>query len=311
MRNAFSDALVAAAKRDPRVILLTGDHGYALFDGIRRECPGQYVNAGVAEQNMVGVAAGLAKGGFRPIVYGLSAFVPIRVLEQIKLDVCYEELPVVFVGDGAGVVYSSLGTSHQSTEDVAALRAVPDLAILSPADGPEMAACMDLALTADKPVYLRMGKADLGTVHTGPAPVRWGSLCKVRPGAGPVAWIATGSMAPTALEVSRHWPGSAVWTAPVIKPFPDDEVAAICRRHAAVIVLEEHTVYGGLGAAVAEVAAAHAPTWVCRVGIPDRFSKYCGSYQYLMREHGLDADAVRGQVAEFLRRVPGLHRAAA
>src|SRR2546430_6398138 len=142
MRNAFSQVLVDHACRDPRVLLLTGDHGYSLFDEFRRVCPGQYLNAGVAEQNMVGVAAGLAKGGFRPVVYGLSAFIPIRVLEQIKLDICYEELPVVLIGDGAGVVYSSLGTSHQSTEDVAALRAVPHLAILSPADASEMTACM-------------------------------------------------------------------------------------------------------------------------------------------------------------------------
>src|SRR3954452_23155808 len=121
MRDAFSRSLIQAATADPRVLLLTGDHGYALFDEFRRVCPAQYINAGVAEQNMVGLAAGLAKGGLRPVVYGLSAFVPIRVLEQIKLDVCHEQLPVVFIGDGAGVVYSSLGTSHQSTEDIAAL----------------------------------------------------------------------------------------------------------------------------------------------------------------------------------------------
>src|SRR5438874_11729444 len=151
MREVFSQTLVALAQRDPRVVVLTGDHGYALFDEFRRECPGQYLNAGVAEQNMVGVAAGLAKGGLRPVVYGLSAFVPMRVLEQIKLDVCYEGLPVLFVGDGAGVVYSSLGTSHQSTEDVAALRALPRLAILSPADAAEMTACMGLALGAAGP----------------------------------------------------------------------------------------------------------------------------------------------------------------
>src|SRR4051794_9722869 len=159
MRNSFSAALVAAARRDPRVLLLTGDHGYALFDEFRRRCPGQYLNAGVAEQNMVGVAAGLAKGGLRPVVYGLSAFVPMRVLEQIKLDVCYENLPVVFIGDGAGVVYGTLGVSHQCTEDVAALRALPNLAILSPADDLEMTACMRLALAANGPTYVRMGKA--------------------------------------------------------------------------------------------------------------------------------------------------------
>src|SRR5438128_12429424 len=140
MRNAFASALLRAARGDERVILLTGDHGYSLFDEFRREYPGQYLNAGVAEQNMVGVAAGLAKGGFRPVVYGLSAFVPVRVLEQIKLDVCYERLPVLIVGDGAGVVYSSLGSSHQSTEDVAALRSLPHVRILSPADAAEMSA---------------------------------------------------------------------------------------------------------------------------------------------------------------------------
>src|SRR5437763_9767215 len=165
MRNAFSKSLVAAAQADSRIVLLTGDHGYALFDEFRRVCPHQYINAGVAEQNMVGVAAGLAKGGLRPVVYGLSSFVPIRVLEQIKLDVCYEALPVIFIGDGAGVVYSTLGSSHQSTEDVAALRALPAMAILSPADDLEMTACMRLALAAERPVYLRVGKADLGRVH--------------------------------------------------------------------------------------------------------------------------------------------------
>src|SRR5688500_16185824 len=108
MRPTFSRLLADAAKRDERVLLLTGDHGYALFDEFRKVCPGQYLNCGVAEQNMVGVAAGLAKGGFRPIVYGLAAFIPMRVLEQIKMDVCFESLPVIFVGDGAGVVYSTL-----------------------------------------------------------------------------------------------------------------------------------------------------------------------------------------------------------
>src|ERR1700759_2126047 len=143
MRPTFSRILAAAAKADERILLLTGDHGYALFDEFRKICPDRFLNAGVAEQNMVGVAAGLAKGGLRPIVYGLSAFVPIRVLEQIKLDVCYERLPVLFIGDGAGVVYSALGSSHQGPEDIAALRALPEMAILSPADAAEMTACME------------------------------------------------------------------------------------------------------------------------------------------------------------------------
>lgn len=302
MRSAFSASLVAAAQSDARIVLLTGDHGYALFDEFRRACPRQYINAGVAEQNMVGVAAGLAKGGFRPAVYGLSAFVPMRVLEQIKLDVCYEELPVVFIGDGAGVVYSALGSSHQSTEDIAALRALPQMAILSPADGHEMTACMELALSWPGPVYVRMGKADLGDVHPARPSIDWGKLCRVRSGDGPLAFVATGSLVTTALAVASLWPSSEVYSAPCIKPLDVDEISGVCRRHEAVIVLEEHSIYGGLGSAIAEISAGHAPAWVCRIGVRDRFSKYCGSYGYLMREHGLDAPSVAAQVRDFLDR---------
>jgi transketolase len=303
MRDAFSRALVQAARADERVLLLTGDHGYSLFDEFRRTRPAQYLNAGVAEQNMVGVAAGLAKGGFRPVVYGLSAFVPVRVLEQIKIDICYENLPVLFIGDGAGVVYSTLGTSHQSTEDVAALRAVPSLSILSPADDREMTACLELAFRTDGPVYLRMGKADLGRVHAEPPRVAWGELCPVRPGSGGLCWIATGSMVKTALNAAERWPGGAVWSAPSLKPLAAGPVADLCRRHTALVVLEEHSVYGGLGSAVAEIAAAHAPTWVCRIGVQDQFSECCGSYAYLMRDHRLDVRGVTEQVERFLERI--------
>jgi transketolase len=304
MRQGFSRALVQAARADERVLLLTGDHGYALFDDFRAACPRQYLNVGVAEQNMVGVAAGLAKGGFRPVVYGLSAFVPIRVLEQIKIDVCYEQLPVMFIGDGAGVVYSHLGSSHQSTEDLAALRALPHLAILSPADAWEMTACMALALAAPGPVYLRMGKADLGEVHSSAPSLSWGQLCLIRPGRGELGFFATGSMVRTALQVAEHWCGSSVWSVPSIKPLDAAQVAAVCRQHRALVVLEEHSIHGGLGSAVAEIASTEAPSWICRVGIRDRFSQYCGSYSYLLKEHHLDVTAIKEQIEKFLDRGP-------
>ncbi len=302
MRNVLSKSLVAAAQADPRIILLTGDHGYALFDEFRQVCPSQYLNAGVAEQNMIGVAAGLAKGGFRPLVYGLAAFVPMRVLEQIKIDVCYESLPVMFIGDGAGVVYGQLGASHQSTEDVAALRALPNIRILSPADQHEMTACMNLALTANSPVYLRMGKADLGDVHDAPLNIEWGVPLRIRNGDGPVCWVATGSMVKTAIVAAAHWPGSAVYSVPSLKPVDEYSMAAICKRHSTTVVLEEHSIYGGLCSAVAEIVAAHCPRWVCPIGIPDRFSEFCGSHAYLMREHGLDVDSVIDKVREFISR---------
>lgn len=299
MRNSFSEALVAAAVADPKVLLLTGDHGYALFDEFRRRCPDQFINCGIAEQNMVGVAAGLAKAGFKPIVYGLACFVPIRTLEQIKLDVCYEQLPVVFIGDGAGVVYSALGSSHQSIEDIAALRAVPHIEILSPCDAFEMRYAMAHALQFQKPVYVRMGKSDVGPVHREACAAPIGDLLPVRAGSSRhTCFIATGSMVATAVELAVTLDDHAVWSAPAIKPLNAAQVAALAADYEQLVVLEEHNRMGGLGGAIAEIVAdlPGRRARVMRLGIDDRFSQFNGSWDYLRREHGIDLASLREQV---------------
>jgi len=301
MRAAFSQALVAAAQRDPRVLLLTGDHGYALFDDFRKHCPDRYINAGIAEQNMVGVAAGLAKAGFKPVVYGLSAFVPVRVLEQIKIDVCYQELPVIFIGDGAGLVYSTLGTSHQSFEDIACLRAVPHIDILSPCDPAETTACMEAAFELARPVYLRMGKADLGTIHESRPDIARGGLVKARDGDSPVAFIATGSMVKTACLLAAEI-GAAVWSAPWVKPLNAAVLREAVDGALAIVTFEEHSAAAGLGSAVVEALAEEHPMPVLRIGIGDRFSATCGSHAHAMREHGLDLDTVRERALPFVQR---------
>jgi transketolase len=303
MRAAFSEALVRLAKADRNVLLLTGDHGYALFDDFRMECPSQYINAGIAEQNMVGMAAGLARTGFTPFVYGLSAFIPLRVVEQIKLDVAHDQLPVILIGDGAGFVYSHLGTSHQATEDIACSRAIPHLSVYSPADRFEVAACMNLAYQSKVPVYLRMGKSDRGDVHVQMPQLSIGSLAQVQHGrADTLSFIATGSLVRMAMDIAAgSYPESAVWSVPFIKPIDNKQVAAICAQSSAVVVLEEHSVLGGLGSAVAEIAAELAPVRILRIGVQDRFSKYCGSYEYLLKEHGLDRVAVTHRIADFLK----------
>lgn len=300
MRDAFSNALVESARNNPKVLLLTGDHGYALFDGFRRHCPKQYINAGVAEQNMVGVAAGLARAGFKPVVYGLSAFVPVRVLEQIKLDVCHDDLPVTFIGDGAGFVYSHLGTSHQSTEDIACTRSIPGLTILSPADRFEMTACMKLVSRLNQPIYLRMGKSDLGDIHQEVPELRSGELLQVKSGSGLLAFIATGSMVRSAIDVAANYPDASVWSVPSIKPIDSRQVADICGKADSLVVMEEHSILGGLAAAIAEIASEHAPVKICRIGVNDRFSEYCGTYAYLLKEHQLDAASVRRRIDTFL-----------
>jgi transketolase len=303
MRAAFSSALVSIAKENPKVLLLTGDHGYALFDEFRRECPKQYINAGIAEQNMVGMAAGLARTGFRPFVYGLSAFVPVRVIEQIKLDIAHDNLPVVLIGDGAGFVYSHLGTSHQSTEDISCTRAIPNLAIYSPSDKFEMNMCMTSAYKSNSPVYLRMGKSDKGDVHSLKLDsISIGDLLPIIvPENSHLAFIATGSMVQTALNlVKTDFTEASVWSAPFIKPLNKDQIIKICSRSKAIVVIEEHSVIGGLGSAISEITSEHYPIKILRVGVEDRFSHFCGSYEYLLKEHRLNQSSISKKIMDFL-----------
>lgn len=300
MRNTFSNLITQAAQQDPHTYLLTGDHGYALFDQFRKTCPQQFINAGVAEQNMIGVGAGLAKSGIYPMIYGLSAFVPVRVLEQIKMDFCYEELPGLFIGDGAGVVYSALGSSHQSFEDIASLRGIPHLVIMSPADKFELEACFSLARSLKKPVYLRLGKADLPAIHQAIPAIKLNELLSVhqKPG-NKKAIIATGSMLSVANKlISTELSNYDLWSAPIIKPLNRKKVLEQLKSYENLVSLEEHSVYGGLGSCLAEIIASQGTQKLQIIGIEDKFSELCGSYEYLMKTHALDETSVLQRIRD-------------
>jgi transketolase len=300
MRDVLSDLIVTAAREDDRFIMLSGDHGYALFDAIRAEQPAQFINLGVAEQNMIGVASGLAKVGFRPCVYGLSAFVPIRVLEQIKLDLCQSRLPVMLLGDGAGLVYSTLGVSHQCGEDIACLRPLPEIAIYSPCDAEELVACWRESRAAAHPSYIRLGKADRPAVHAAPL-ADTGPVFTHRPGggAGGVVLVATGSMVSPCTAFARRQ-GVACISVPRIKPFPA-ELLGMYRSAARVIVVEEHAGTGGLWTSVVEQAArrkdagAAAPV-VESFALESAFTQTSGSWQHALHEHGLADDQLAARL---------------
>jgi len=301
VRSTLSDCLVRAAEADERIIVLTGDHGYALFDEFRARFSDRFVNAGIAEQNMIGIAAGMARSGYRPIVYGLSAFIPVRVLEQIKLDIAHDRLPVLLLGDGAGFVYSYLGTSHQSLEDVACTRPITGLSVLSPCDRFELRASFELALRREAPTYMRLGKADLGDVHDGPVDIDEGDLIPVREGRPDgFTVIATGSMVPVAVDIAESSrPDLSIWSAPSIKPLDGARLTRLSERSRGIIVMEEHSIIGGLGSAVCELLADRPHPPVLRIGCSESFSHTCGSYEHLRREHGLDARSVLTRIEEF------------
>lgn len=301
MREAFSTQLVELVKADPKVYLLSGDHGYALFDLLRKEKPAHFVNAGVAEQNMIGVGAGMSKTGLYPVMYGLSAFVPMRVLEQIKIDFCYEKLPGLFIGDGAGVVYSHLGTSHQCTEDLAVLRSLPHISILSPCDAHEFRACFNWAVKQKSPVYLRMGKADLGAVHQNELPQLDFSPLPVLKGDHTAALFATGSMVKVCQElIGKHNLKLNLYSVPVIKAPTKIDYKNTLAQYKKVITVEEHSIFGGLGDMLAADAAELGTVKLKKIGIEDRFSEKCGTYQYLMQEHGLDEASIYKKITDWL-----------
>ncbi len=305
MRKTLSSLLVRAAKKDPNVIILSGDHGYQLFDALRRECPNQFVNCGVAEQGMVGLAAGLCRQGFKPIVYGLAAFVPVRTLEQIKLDVCFSNLPVIFLGDGAGLVYSTLGASHQCAEDIAVLRPMPNISVYSPCDASELEDCFNEALTNRGPSYLRIGKDDRPACagSAGGSTGFW--WANVGGSGSKTCIVAHGSMVAPAVSAA-HQNGLDCFSVPKIKPIGQDLINRVA-SYETVIVVEEHSQHGGLFSTLAEecVKRYGAPQ-IIPLTLKDQFADKCGSYQYALSEHDLSDDRVLIRINKIAQQYKGM-----
>lgn len=307
MRSVLSDLIVDAAG-DDRFVVLSADHGYRLFDAIRERHPQRFVNVGIAEQAMIGVAAGLARTGYRPCVYGLASFVPLRVLEQVKLDLCFASAPVLLIGDGAGLVHSTLGASHQCGEDVACLRSLPGIAIYSPCDGHELRACWREARAADGPCYLRIGKSDRPAVHdaeprdTGPTVV-----VRAAPAGPPAVIVATGSMVAAGAVFARER-GIACISVPRLAPAPM-ALAELIGQARRVAVLEEHASRGGLWSVVIELlqtsGRAADGIVVEPLGLGVAFTRSAGSHQHALSEHGLDDVRLLERLREWLGRTPG------
>jgi transketolase len=210
----------------------------------------------------------------------------------------HDSLPVIFIGDGAGFVYSTLGTSHQCCEDMACARAIPNLDVYSPCDATELKAVMNRSYEGGRSSYIRIGKADLGEVHDGIIEVEV-PIAIGLPGAE-LALIATGSMVVTARDfAARVLAPVSVYSLPIITPLNRSALCAIARAHKAIVTLEEHSVFAGMGSAVCEAIAETAPCPVKRIGIDDRYSKLCGDYAYLKREHGLDDESVAEDIVKF------------
>jgi transketolase len=271
-RQAFAETLIELARSDRRIVAVCNDSvGSSNLVAFQKEFPNRLVNVGIAEQNMVGVAAGLANGGFVPFVCAAAPFLTGRALEQIKADVAYNGYHVVLCGMSPGMAYGELGPTHHSIEDLSWLRAITDLAIVVPADPAQTRAAVRWAASSGKPAYLRVGRFKVPAVAKEHDGFAFGRADVLRQGAD-VAIIATGAMVSRALEAAddlgARGVSARVLNVSTIKPIDERAILAAARETGGIVTVEEAMIEGGLGAAVAQVVVRHAPVRMRMLGVP-------------------------------------------
>ncbi|MGA2043837.1 MAG: transketolase C-terminal domain-containing protein [Roseiarcus sp.] len=306
MRNAFTDELTKLGDTDPRVVMLSGDIGNRLFDKFKDKHPLRFLNCGVAEQNMMGVAAGMAMSGLRPIAYTITPFVTTRCLEQIRTDACYHEAPVTIVAVGAGLSYAGLGPTHHSCEDVALLRALPNMVVICPADAWEVRAALRAVMRQDKPAYIRMGKKGEPVVHKGfPDAFEIGKALTIEDGED-VCLLSTGTMLPEVVEAGHLLRARGVSAKVVsfhtVKPLDTACLRESFERFRLVATVEEHSLIGGFGSAVAEWTVDHGvrPRHFLRFGTPDAFFKLSGEQEFARERLGLTGPQIADRILRAL-----------
>jgi len=305
MRGAFIETLLELAREDPRIVLITGDLGFGVFNQYIAELPNQFVNAGVAEQNMTGMAAGMALSGKIVFTYSIANFPVLRPLEQIRNDICYHNANVRIVPVGGGMAYGSLGPSHHATEDIAIMRALPNMLVVAPGDPAETRLATRALIDYQGPAYLRLGRAGEPVVHESDPVFAFGKAITVRTGSD-VTLISTGGMlfdtVQAAEELNERGISVRVLSMHTVKPLDDEAVQAAARETQAVFTVEEHSIIGGLGGAVAELLLESGirPQLFKRIGLNDSFSSIVGTQEYLRAQYGLDTNGIVSSVLKTL-----------
>lgn len=278
MRNAFIHELVALARQHPQIALIVGDLGYSVIEPFADEFPDRFINAGVAEQNMTGLAAGMASEGYHVFTYSIANFPTFRCAEQIRNDVAYHQLPVTVVSVGGGLAYGALGYSHHAVQDYALIRTLPNMLIAAPGDPMEVRACMNYLVANPRPSYLRLGKAGEPNFHATPPDVSPGRWLKVRAGAGKRAILSTGA----GLQIAMEWiekvehADRSVYSMPLWSMNDKAAQAEPLRAHQDIMTLEDHLQDGGFGSWLLE-AKAIDPTLVCTIRPVALMPEACGT----------------------------------
>ncbi|MCM1234815.1 MAG: transketolase [Ruminococcus flavefaciens] len=296
MRRAYLDTLYELAKKDKMVYALISDNGAIVYDKYRRDLPGQYLNLGISEANMIGMAAGMASCGKIPFAYTIGAFLAYRAFEFIRNDVCLQNQNVKIVGTGAGEVYSALGPTHHSTEDLGGLRALPNLAIICPGSPLEVRKATEAAYEYEGPVYLRLGTNKEPEIYEGDCEFEIGKAVTLRDGKD-VTLIATGSIVKDVMDAAAQLETEGMHARVVnmhtIKPIDRETIIKAVEETGKIVVIEDHNIIGGLGSTVAEVIAEYGKAVKFkRVGLYG-FSCGYGTYEQLKRDNGIGIENIK------------------
>jgi len=291
MRNTFVDALIERAAMDERIFLLTPDMGYSVLERFRDRYPERFLNAGIAEQNAIGMASGLALSGHLVYVYSIVPFVTMRCFEQVRNDVAYMYTPVRLVGIGSGLAYGPAGPTHHSLEDIAIMRSLPNMTVCCPGDPIEVMEIMRRSFEIQGPMYIRLGKSGERRIHPEGTHIEIGKAIQVS-GGKDAAIITTGNTLEMARDMidrlRKEGIGVRLVSMPTVKPLDEDCIRDLIDEDIPIFTLEEHSIIGGLGSAVAEVIAeAGRSVRFHRAGVRDIFVSWVGGQEYLRRKCGM------------------------
>lgn len=303
MRDTFVKTLVELAKQDKRIELVTGDLGFGVLKPFWEQCPNQFTNAGIAEQNMTSLAAGMALEGKIVFTYSIGNFPTMRCLEQIRNDCAYHNANVKIVCIGGGFVYGSLGMSHHATEDIAVMRALPDVKVFAPGDLAEAEAVTRALVHTPGTCYLRLGRGGEKAIHEKIDDFEIGKAVKVHDGVK-IAIFSTGAIFEEVTaayeELCEKGYRPAVYTFPTVKPIDKDAIEKIAGKYDMIVTCEEHNIIGGFGSAVAEVMAEmqDKKAVLLRVGLNDEYSIRVGNQKYLRQQYGIDSKGIVERIKE-------------
>jgi len=305
MRNIFVKHLIKRAKNDKDLILLSGDLGFNAFEEFIQKYPKQFYNLGCAEANMVGVASGLALAGKKVYVYSIVPFITMRCYEQIRNDVCHSNLNVKFIGTGGGFSYGMQGFSHNTIEDLAIMRVLPNMSILCPGDKLEAKLAVQETLKSTSPVYLRLGKAGEKEIYSHQPKFRLGRGLLVKPG-NDLTLVSIGNIIEDVLIVGDRLEEQGfsvrIISMPCLKPFDQKIILKAAKETKSIFTIEEHSLIGGLGSSVAEtlLETDYSNILFKRFAIPDQYCQEIGSQAYLRKINGLSVDKIIKDITKLI-----------